>query len=149
MPMIYACVSKAQLSTRSLGVLPQDCSVLYRDLESAGSICPTWGLRLQTLLLPLRPLWTSPSTYASCSVSCTSLYNPLFTPRFSFVLKLQSAGIATSITAAIFCSLSSITASSWLAGSCLSIWNITTENYTVLIYNKVLHDRQIHKYTLI
>lgn len=47
----------------------------------------------------------------------------------------------------VFCSLSSTTASCWLAGSCLSIWNITTENYTVLIYNKVLHNKWIHKYT--
>lgn len=80
----------------------------------------------QTLMyqLALRPLWTG------ISVSVPSAFG---TSSFC-------ARIATSITAALFYSLSA-TMSGWLASSCLTIWNLRSHRILALLFSTTVGHR--------
>lgn len=51
----------------------------------------------------------------------------------SFFLMLLSTEIATSVTAAVFCSLSTITMCVWLTSSCLFVWNLKSYSTLALV----------------
>lgn len=75
---------------------------------------PVWELQLLILLLPRDTL---DFTFHICCI-----FSPWYFSIFycSFFPMLQSAGIATSITTEVFCSLSATTLSGWFPSSCLS-----------------------------
>ena len=92
------------------------CNLLH--LDSVGATFPVWGSQPLALLLPQGPLYTSPSTSVPVVLSAPGI------SRSSRAPLLLSAGMATSITTAPFCSLSTTTVSAWLASSSLSGWNL-------------------------
>ena len=97
------------------------CTLLHWDfmmfhLESVGATCPVRGSQPPAPLLPQGPLYTSPSTSVPVVLSAPGISPSSRAPVF------LSAGIATSITTALFCSSSTATVSAWLGSSSLSGW---------------------------
>lgn len=106
----------------SASSFPAFCTHLDRAL-----CCSPWILLESAPNAPITTGTTLDFTFHICS-SCS------LSPWCSFFI-LWSTGIATSITSALFCSLSSITVSGWLASSCLSVCNLKSRRTLVPLFS--------------